>query len=109
MAPPILPAPARSKHALKRSAPGAGMSGPALRFKHDGAERFLAGFASPHDELKRLIIAFAGAYRAGEHGLALMAVQLGAAGEQDGVPEHNHALGRPNVEMPDPQLFVDQR
>src|ERR1019366_1633756 len=105
-APPILPAPARRRDMLTASA---SMSGPALRFEHDRGERLGPGFASPDDKLKRLVIAFAGGHRAGENGLTLMAVQLGTAGEQNGMPEHDHAVFRPNVEMPDPKLFIDER
>jgi hypothetical protein len=47
--------------------------------------------------------------RAGENGLTLMAVQLGPAGEQNGMPKYDHPVIRPNVEVPDPELFIDER
>src|SRR3984893_19015666 len=85
------------------------MSGPALGFKHDCADRLGTGCAGTDDKLKSLVVTFACAHRAGENGLTLMAVQRGAAGEQNGMPEHDHSVIRPNVEMPDPELFIDER
>jgi hypothetical protein len=82
------------------------MSGPALGFKHDRADRLGAGFAGPDDKLKSLVVAFACAHRAGENGSTLIAIQLGPAGGQNGMSEHDHSVIRPNVEMPDPELFV---
>ena len=89
--------------------PGASMSGPALGFKHDRADRLGSGFAGKDDKLKSLVVAFACAHRAGENSLTLMAVQLGPAGEQNGMPEHDHSVARPNVEVPDPELLIDER
>src|SRR6202023_1880022 len=107
-APPILPAPASARDASKR-VPGASMSGAALGFKHDHADRLGTGFAGPDDKLKSLVVAFACAPRAGQNGLTLIAGQLGPAAEQNGMSEHDHPVIRPNVEMPDPELFIDER
>jgi len=38
-----------------------------------------------------------------------MGVQLGSTGQQDGVPEHDHSVFGPNVEVADPELFIDER
>ena len=42
-----------------------------------------------------------------QHRLALRVIGLRAAGQQQGVAEHHHAVLRPDVEMADPQLLVD--
>ncbi|CAH1663875.1 hypothetical protein CHELA40_15479 [Chelatococcus asaccharovorans] len=85
-----------------------GGSGLAFRLEQDVVEGLPGALARPHDELERLIIAFARLGRRAQQHLALAVVGLRATGEQQRMAEHDHVLARPEIEMPDPELLVDE-
>ncbi len=62
----------------------------------------------PQDELERLIIGLAGVESRLDHGAALRVVRARAPRQAQGVAKHHHVLLAPLVEMPKPQLFVDE-
>src|SRR5947209_9386939 len=70
------------------------------RLEHDGVHRLARRLAGPHHELERLVIALAGVDRGVEQHLALPSGGLDAAGEEQGVAEHDDAILVPQVEMP---------
>ena len=72
-------------------------------------QRLAGRLAGPEHELERLIIPLAGVDRRLEQHLALTVGRLRAPGEQERVAEHHYILGAPQIEMPDPQLLVDER
>src|SRR6516165_1497725 len=77
-------------------------------FEHRGLHRLARGFASPNHELESRIVALAGVKRAAEHGFALPTGSGDAAGENQRVAKHDYTVLHPDVEVPDPQLLVDQ-
>src|SRR5260221_11949997 len=77
--------------------------------EHDGIQRLAGALAGPHHELEGLVVAFAGIERDAEHRLALAIGRSDAGGEHDGMAEHDDTVIEPSVEMPDPELLIDQR
>src|SRR4029077_19970106 len=73
--------------------------------EHRGVERRAGLLAGPDHELEGREIALAGFQRARQQRLALRAGRLDAAGEHQRMAEHHHAVGGPEVEVPDPQLL----
>src|SRR5215831_6027079 len=86
-APPIFPAPASARGRFSWSNRVDSMSRPALSFEPNRGERFTASLPRPDHELERLVVALASAHHAAEGGLALLDVQLRAAGKQKSMPE----------------------
>src|ERR1044071_3641948 len=74
--------------------------------EHRGVEGRAGLLAGPNHELEGREIALAGVQRAGQQRLALLAGRLDAAGKHQRMAEHHHAVGGPEVEVPDPQLLV---
>ena len=74
----------------------------------DSLERLLRRLAGPDHELEGLEIALAGLHCDLDQGFALARIGFGAAGQEQGMAVHDHAVGIPDVEMADPQLLVDQ-
>src|ERR1700692_3247308 len=72
-------------------------------------QRLAGTLARPKHELERLVMAFAGIERDAEQGLALGVRCRDAAGEDKGVTEHDDAVIDPDIEMSDPELFIDER
>src|SRR6185312_13343811 len=77
--------------------------------EHGGVDRLAGALAGPNHKLERGVIALDRVDRTLKLRLALASARIRAASEQKRVPEHHHALVRPQVEMPDPKLFVDDR
>src|ERR1700730_4636277 len=80
-----------------------------LRLEHGGVERLARRLAGPDHELERREITLAGVERGAEQRLALTARSLDTARRDQGVAVHDDAVLRPQVEVPDPHLLVDQR
>src|ERR1700730_10349547 len=72
-------------------------------------QRLAGTLARPKHKLKRLVMAFAGIERDAEQGLALRVRCRDAAGEDEGVTKHDDAVIDPDIEMSDPELFIDER
>src|SRR4051812_10713495 len=93
---------------MRRDAPDDSLSSLALRLEQHGVERLAGGFAGPEDELERLVVAFAGVGGGFEQHLALAVRRLRAAGQEQGVAEHDDVLALPEIEVADPKLLVDE-
>src|SRR5690606_11706222 len=73
------------------------ISAAALRLEHHVGQRLARIGARPDDELEGRIVALARLQRRGQQHLDLLAGRLGAAGEQQRLPEHDRALLLPQV------------
>src|SRR5271163_2365501 len=62
----------------------------------------------PQDELERLVIGLAGVESRLDHGAALRVVRARASRQAQSVAKHHYVLLAPLIEMPKPQLFVDE-
>src|ERR1700730_5341016 len=65
--------------------------------------------AGPDHELEGLKVAFAGLHGGPEQSLALIIRRRAAARQYQGLPEHDQAVLLPEIEVPDPELFVHLR
>ena len=85
-------------------------SGLALGLDQGGGDRFLGGLVGPEDELEDGVEALAFLDRGLDQGLRLLQAQGRSlvALEQSGVTEQDQARGRPELEMAEPELLVDQ-
>src|SRR5581483_760914 len=118
IAPPILPAPMRTRVLSMSSRVRAvmaaschwprGRSRLAGGLEHGRAERLARWLARPDHELEAGKIALAGFQRGLQQGLALRAGGRHAAAQHQGVAIHNDSVLRPKIEMADPELLVDQ-
>src|SRR6516165_7193765 len=77
--------------------------------EHGGLERLARALAGPDHELKGREVPLAGIQRGPEQRFALPARGRHAPGQHQGMPVHDDPVLRPEVEMPDPHLLVDQR
>src|SRR6185503_6088776 len=83
----------------------------ALGLDQRRGDRFLRGLVRPEHELEDRIEALALLDRGLDQGLGLLQAQraaLLAALEQGGVAEEDEAGGRPELEMAEPELLVDE-
>ncbi|GCC47900.1 hypothetical protein chiPu_0031990, partial [Chiloscyllium punctatum] len=80
----------------------------ALGIEHRRRHRLGGRLAGPHHELERRIVALAGVDRIDHHRLALRGGGGEAAGQHQRLAMHHHAGVGPQIEMADPQLFVDR-
>src|SRR6185437_4079827 len=87
-APPILPAPTRTREAGKDVPPDGPILGLPLRFHHRRIERLAARLPGPYHELKGLIITLTRVDRAAQSRLALPGIHDRATGEQQRMAEH---------------------
>lgn len=80
-----------------------------LRFEHGGGNGLFGRLARPHHELQCRIIALTGFHGEPKQRLALLGSGGRAAAEQQAVAVEDNPIVRPDVEMPRPELFVDER
>src|ERR1700722_20035146 len=78
------------------------------RFKHCGVHRLASGLACPHHELECWEVALTRIERSTEHCLALPNRSAAAAGKNKRIAKHYHAAPRPDIEVTDPQILVDE-
>src|SRR5262245_10809391 len=87
---------------------GSGALSLARSVERGGVERLARRLAGPNDKLESRKVALAGIERALEQRAALFARRLHAAGQNQRVTEHRHAVLGPEIEMTDPHLLVDK-
>src|SRR5271154_7481622 len=89
------------------ASPPTGASGDPLGLERGEGDRLSRSAIGPQDELERLEIGFAGVDGRFHYRAALHVARRRAARQTQGVAEHHHVLLGPQVEMAEPQLFVD--
>src|ERR1700722_4983574 len=100
---------ARLLHAIKpQRQPLEAPSGRSAGFERGERNRLARVAIGPQDELERLIIGLTGVERGLDYGAALRVARASAPRQAQGVAKHHHVLLAPLVEMPKPQLFVDE-
>src|SRR5438105_6827681 len=80
----------------------------AVGLEHHRVDRLARRLAGPDHELECRVMAFAGVGGGRQHRLALLGGCGRPAGEDQRLAEHHQARLEPEVEMPDPELLVDQ-
>src|SRR5580693_10612668 len=83
-------------------------SGRAAGLESRERDRLARRAIRPQDELKRLVIGLTGFESRIHHGRALCIVRARASRQAQSVTKHYHVLLAPLVEMPKPQLFIDE-
>src|ERR1700741_1844060 len=105
IAPAILPQPTSQAGAGKTAVMASGFSGRIDQSRGDGLARRLA---APQHELEQGVEALAFLDRRLAARLGLLEAHRFALADQRGVAEHDQARSRPELEMAEPQLLVDE-
>src|SRR3984957_7256946 len=83
-------------------------SGSAAGLESRERDRLARRAIRPQDELERLVIGLTGFESRIHPGGALRVVRARASRQAQSVTKHHHVLLAPLVEMPKPQLFIDE-
>src|SRR5688500_14630642 len=105
IAPAILPHPTSHAGPGKAGVMASSLAGGVDQRRGDRLARLLA---APQDELEHRVKALAFFHRRFGNGLGLLERQPVALAEQGGVAEHDQARARPQFEVTEPQLLVDE-